>query len=138
MGRLGEAAMTSDQPKYLVEDADWASAVIDVLEEFRNVYADMTMNQALTLMQIGLNPGTSQKRLTEALRLDDGTVSRISAVMSNRRSRGREGLGLIEIKLDSQDYRFRVQSLSNNGLELWSRLRGIMEGLRNRNTQKRL
>ena len=122
----------SELPKFLVEDADWASTVIDVLEEFRNVNADMTMNQALTLMHIGINPGISQKQLSSKLHLDDGTVSRISALMSDRGSRGREGLRMIEIKLDVRDYRFRVQSLSSSGLELWSRLKTITSNLRKR------
>ncbi|NPU64581.1 MarR family transcriptional regulator [Bradyrhizobium sp. 83012] len=114
------------QSTFRVEDAEWSKTIIKVLEEFRKINPDITANQMLTFLHIGVNPGVSQKKLTELVNVDDATVSRISALLSERGSRGREGLKMIEIKLDENDYRFRVQHLSRGGKLIFDSLRDIM------------
>jgi DNA-binding MarR family transcriptional regulator len=117
---------------FRVEDAEWTDVVIKFLEEFRKINPDITANQMLTFMHIARNPGISQKKLAELVKVDDATISRLSALMSDRGSRGREGLKMIEIKLDETDYRYRVQNLSRGGQLIFEGLRDILMAFRNK------
>lgn len=109
-----------------IADTAWAVRLLRAIEEFRKVNIDATANQMATLIFIALHPGTSQREICEAMHLDAGTVSRILAVLSDRGSRGKEGLGLIEIEFDETDYRSRVQRLSKRGLQVWDSIRHLM------------
>lgn len=116
--------------KMNVEDAEWADKLVRVLEEFRKLNQNITVNTVVLFLQIAMREGVSQKELEKVTGLDNGTVSRICAILSDRglKSRGAEPMNLIRIGLSDTDYRARAQSLSPNGKRVFNSLRTIMKG----------
>lgn len=97
------------------------------LKEFRKINPDSTINQALIFMHIAQHEGVSQKELMKALDMNDGTVSRICAMLSERGNRGAEGLRLIKIGHHEDDYRRVSLSLTPRGKQLF---RSVLDSLR--------
>lgn len=97
-----------------------------MLDLFRSVNQDITANHIVAFLTIAARPGITQRELREATGLGEGTVSRLVAVLSDRGVRGREGLGLVEIKLAHGDYRMRHQYLSPKGKRLFEALTTMM------------
>lgn len=114
--------------KMNVEDAAWVSRLVAALEEFRKLNQDVTANQIITFLTIGLNPGISQRELSEKVGLKGGSVSRIAAILSERGNRGVDGLKLIDIRQVPGDYRTTGQHLAPKGARVWEALRRIMKG----------
>ena len=113
-----------------VEDAEWTTKLIDILDEFRKINQNVTANQIVTFLHIGLNDNITQKELEKATGLDNGTVSRLCAVLSDRglKQRDAKPMDLIRIGMAEDDYRARSQSLSSNGKRVFNALRAIMRG----------
>lgn len=76
-------------------------------------------------LRIAAKEGITQKELESATGLDNGTVSRICAILSERglKKRGADPLDLIRIDLSKRDYRSRAQSLSAKGKRFLEKLR---------------
>ena len=89
--------------------------LIDALSVLRNLHSGMTLAQAQVFLEIVLNPHIQQVKLAETAGLDDSSISRIAALLSNYGSRNTEGLGLIKIDIDENDRRYRTFSLTAKG-----------------------
>ena len=111
-----------------IEDAGWVGKLVEAIEEFRKINPDTTLNQFLTFLTIGLEPGIPQRDLCERFGLRDGSMSRICAVLSERGNRGQEGLQLIEIRPVPGDYRLTGQFLSAKGRRVFDGVRKVMKG----------
>jgi DNA-binding MarR family transcriptional regulator len=109
-----------------IADADWIDRLIRVLEEFRQVHQDITANQIVTFLHVALRPDVTQRELAEATGLNDGTISRIVAILSDRGLGERKGADVITIAFKPGDYRMRVQNLSSSGARLLQRIRDIV------------
>lgn len=116
----------AEGPRHEAEDAEWASKLIGTLEAFRTLHTDITASQIITILQVGMNPGVTQRRIGQLTGVRDGTVSRILAVVSDRGLRGRPGLGVVSIEPAPDNHRERNQYLTPKGRALWTNLRRIM------------
>jgi DNA-binding MarR family transcriptional regulator len=88
----------------------------------------MTHNQSQVFYWVAAEPGISQRDLMQRLKLQDGTISRLCAILSDRGNRDREGLGLIEIKRGvGDDYRKVSLRLTVKGERLLNSLRHILD-----------
>ena len=123
MQKTGDWGMSAD-------DMVWASKLVRSLEEFRKVNQDVTANQILTFLHIATKDGASQRDLEKETGLDNGTISRICAILSERGLKGRaaEPMDMIRIVMSPNDYRARVQTLSAKGRRVFNSLRDIMKG----------
>ncbi|MFT4278191.1 MAG: helix-turn-helix domain-containing protein [Rhodopseudomonas sp.] len=110
------------------EDAGWIERLALILDAFREINPDITANQILVLLQIGGNPGITQRELADRTGLKDGTISRICALMSERGHQDRPGLSIIEIRPVPGDFRSRGQYLVDRGNKLYERVRSLMIG----------
>ncbi|MCD0415735.1 MarR family winged helix-turn-helix transcriptional regulator [Rubrivivax sp. JA1024] len=108
------------------EDAGWIERLALILDAFREINPDITANQILVLLQIGGNPGITQRELADRTGLKDGTISRICALMSERGHQDRPGLSIIEIRPVPGDFRSRGQYLVDRGNKLYERVRSLM------------
>jgi DNA-binding MarR family transcriptional regulator len=120
---------TQDKGGMNVADAGMLDGLIRVLEEFRKLNQNVTANQMIVFLLIAQRPGLTQKDIEQATGLNNGTVSRICAILSDRglKARGHDGLGLISIESAPGDYRVRVQFLTPQGKRVFQSIKRIME-----------
>ncbi|MET4022783.1 MarR family transcriptional regulator [Bradyrhizobium sp. RT10b] len=109
-----------------IEDAEWVETLTLIINEFRKISPDITANQMLVLLRAGAKPGITQKELSSACGVADGTISRICALMSDRGHQGREGLNVLSIDPIPGDYRSKGQKLIGAGKEMYARVRDLM------------
>jgi DNA-binding MarR family transcriptional regulator len=97
---------------------------------FRSLNKNITANQIVVFLHVAAKEGVTQKELEKATDLDNGTVFRICAILSERglRKRGASPLDLIRIDLSHRDYRARTQSLSTKGKRFFERLKMMLKG----------
>ncbi|MCP3400383.1 helix-turn-helix domain-containing protein [Bradyrhizobium sp. CCGB20] len=124
MTAKGASAVTNDNSS--IEDAKWVETLTLIINEFRKISPDITANQMLVLLHAGAKPGITQKELSKATDLADGTVSRICALMSDRGHQGREGLNVISIDPIPGDFRSKGQKLIGAGKKMYASVRNLM------------
>lgn len=108
------------------QDTKWVTRLDFAIDAFRAISQDITANQMLVFLQIGARPGITQKELSQAVRLPDGTISRICALMSERGHQGRQGLCIISIDPVPGDHRSRGQSLTAKGKSMFEKVQSAM------------
>lgn len=118
------ASVTSDNTS--IEDAKWVETLTLIINEFRKISPDITANQMLVLLHAGAKPGITQKELSKATDLADGTISRICALMSDRGHQGREGLNVLSIDPIPGDFRSKGQKLIGAGKKMYASIRNLM------------
>jgi DNA-binding MarR family transcriptional regulator len=111
-----------------IEDAEWISKVLRTLDAFRKVNQNVTANQMAVFLHIALQPGITQRELSDRTGLDDGTVSRIVAILSDRGAGERAGMDLINIGAVPGDYRKRSHTQTTQGKRLLNTIREINNG----------
>lgn len=111
-----------------IDDLEWVGRLTHILDAFRQVNQDVTANQILVLLEIGAKPGITQRELSQAVKLKEGTISRICAVMSDRGHQNRPGLNLIDIRPVPGDWRAKGQHLTAQGQRLYSTVKAFMTG----------
>lgn len=86
-------------------------------------YPDMTVRQLLLLLNVGGKTGpVSQQTLVDEADTAKSTMSRMVSVLSGTAGDvRREGLGLLSVDLDPNDFRSRLISLSKEGEKLLAR-----------------
>ena len=123
MTTKGASPMTDNTS---IEDARWVEKLTLVINEFRKISPDITANQMLVLLHAGAKPGLTQKDLSKATDLADGTISRICALMSDRGHQGREGLNVLSIDPIPGDFRSKGQKLIGAGKKMYASVRNLM------------
>lgn len=73
---------------------------------------------ASALFYIAANPGTTQRDLWNAQQTDDSIVSRTVALLTDRGVRNVKGLGLVELRPEGPDYRWKRMYLTPKGERL--------------------
>lgn len=84
----------------------------------RDLHPDMTLSQIQLLAVVADNPGIIQAEVFQRLGQTDSAVSRNIALLSDIGSRHRDGLELIDIRVNPQDRRERFLSLTRKGERL--------------------
>lgn len=121
----GASHMTSND-NTSIEDAKWVETLTLIINEFRKVSPDITANQMLVLLHAGAKPGITQKELSKATDIADGTISRICALMSDRGHQGRDGLNVLSIDPVPGDFRSKGQKLIGAGKKMYSSIKHLM------------
>ena len=97
-------------------------AIFRLLTEFRELDADMPMNQAVCFAWIALNEGRTQVELRQDLDMASSTSSRSLAALSKVHRLGKPGLNLIEWVENPEDRRAKLLFLTVQGRHLVERL----------------
>lgn len=95
-----------------------AEVLMRALARLRDLHEDMTLLQAMTFLCVAANPGIQQRGLYDKLDMEDSSASRTLALLSDVGARGFAGLDLIKAKIDPQDRRMRLLSLTPKGARL--------------------
>lgn len=112
---------------FRVEDADWINTLIRVMDEFRRVSQNITANQIVTFLTVAKEPNITQRELAKRTGLNDGTISRIIAILSDRGLGEQKGADIVSIGFLPGDYRTRAQNLSPQGRRLLDSVRDKMK-----------
>ncbi|USD36520.1 MULTISPECIES: hypothetical protein [Ferrimonas] len=101
------------------------SKLMDAVEIFRDVYSEIPPQTCLMFMQVCQEEGCSIKDLQERFEMSQASASRNARLLSDRVHSGRQGLGLVELRIDEQDYRIKRAYLTEKGREIRDRLTSI-------------
>ena len=93
----------------------------------KGYHPDFPPNGLAIFMAISLDDGLSGAELTTILDIPKATVSRNLRMLGCRASAGKEGLKLLELRHDEEDYRIRRAYLTPYGKQL---LKEIIEALK--------
>ncbi|SDK00539.1 hypothetical protein SAMN04488540_11737 [Ferrimonas sediminum] len=102
------------------------SKLMDAVEIFRDVYSEIPPQTCLMFMQVCQEEGCSIKDLQERFEMSQASASRNARLLSDRVHSGRQGLGLVELRIDEQDYRIKRAYLTEKGREIRDRLTNIV------------
>jgi len=99
----------------------------DAINEFNERKDRLELSAILTFLYIAENPGTTKKKIQDALKLAQSSVSRNCTLLSNvQPADGRLGLGLIRTEKDPHELRRDVVMLTAAGNRLAAKLRDII------------
>lgn len=93
-------------------------ALVKALSRLRDLYSDMTILQAMCFLIVAGRPGIAQRELYRELGTTDSAASRVVALLSDVGSRSGVGLDLIETRIDPEDRRNRILTLTRRGERL--------------------
>lgn len=96
--------------------------IMDCMQIFREIYSEIPPQTCLMFMQVCQKEGCSIKDLQERFEMSQASASRNARLLSSRVSSGRNGLGLVELRVDEQDYRIKRAFLTPRGREVRDRL----------------
>ncbi|TKB58412.1 helix-turn-helix domain-containing protein [Ferrimonas aestuarii] len=99
--------------------------LMEAVEIFRDVYSEIPPQTCLMFMQVCQEEGCSIKDLQERFEMSQASASRNARLLSDRVHSGRQGLGLVELRIDEQDYRIKRAYLTEKGKEIRDRLTSI-------------
>lgn len=100
--------------------------LMDAVEIFRDVYSEIPPQTCLMFMQVCQEEGCSIKDLQERFEMSQASASRNARLLSERVHSGRQGLGLVELRIDEQDYRIKRAFLTEKGREVRDRLSAVI------------
>ena len=99
-----------------------------VIEEFRKLDPEMQAQTMLTFVHVCLTPDITIKELRDRIGVASSTISRNIAFLSDSRSPGRVGLGIVHTEEDPVDRRAKRVRLTSKGERVWKTLESYMRG----------
>lgn len=106
-------------------------ALRSAMSELRRLDPDMKLTEVELLLMVAVKGEVGFKEIEESLDLPQQTASRYLAMLSSRKVKGQEGLGLVDRFEDPEDPRKKVVRLSHKGKRLMARINAILEGNEN-------
>jgi DNA-binding MarR family transcriptional regulator len=97
------------------EERRYLRSILRVMERLRTLDAEMPMQQAVVLLHVILNEGTTQRDAAHALGMATSTVSRNIAALSSVHRLGRQGHDLLTWVEDPADRRAKRLQLTAKG-----------------------
>lgn len=104
-----------------------ARRLLRAIQEFRKLDPDMQLPMAATLLIVALRDGVSRTEVMHELNVAGSTATRnLMGLMAEGRL-GRKGHGLISQRVNPDERRWRMHSLTPEGAEVVRRLADIVE-----------
>ncbi len=113
-------------PKLSPAEIRRAERLLEILEEFRRLDPDMQMPMAATLTLVALNDGISRTEVMNRLGVAGSTATRNLMGLMSRGRLGRPGHGLVDQKVNPEERRWRMHSLTPEGWRVMNRLLDLM------------
>lgn len=99
-------------------DRGHAARLADALNVLRRQHKDMTITQALFLLNVAAKPGSTQVEIAAGMGMSQATATRAAHILSSAGDRKVAVFGLIEPLLDHGDGRVRLLHLTARGENL--------------------
>lgn len=104
-----------------------AQRLLAAIQEFRKLDPDMQLPMAASLLIVALNDGISRTEVMEELEVAGSTATRnLMGLMAEGRL-GRPGHGLVSQRVNPDERRWRMHSLTPEGAAVLRRLADIIE-----------
>lgn len=104
-----------------------ARRLLAAIQAFRELDGDMQLPMAASFLLVALNDGVSRTEVMKELGVAGSTATRnLMGLMESGRL-GRPGHGLIDQRVNPEERRWRMHSLSPAGRRFLKRLTAIME-----------
>lgn len=104
-----------DTMKKRTPDAIWLDAMIDLLQEFRKLHTDATLNQVISYLAIAREENITQSEVLTLLDMKTSGQSRIISLLSAHGDRGVSGWNVIRQDENPMDRRQKLLSLTSKG-----------------------
>jgi DNA-binding MarR family transcriptional regulator len=99
------------------------TSLVSLIDVFREeVDPEMPVNYVMTFLLIALNEGATLKDLQDKAGLEQSTVSRNVAALSERHRAGKPGYDLVEVRPFPDNFRFKCVTLKPKGRALVRKL----------------
>jgi len=96
--------------------------VVDIIEELRKLSPEMQIQTAMTLLQVGLEPGITMKRLCEKVGISQASISRNVAILGDGLRPEKPGFKLLTAKEDPYERRRKIVTLTPAGVRVCNSL----------------
>ena len=104
-----------------------ARKMLAAIQLFRELDGDMQLPMAASFLLVALNDGTSRTEVMKTLDVAGSTATRnLMGLMESGRL-GRPGHGLIEQRVNPEERRWRMHSLTPSGRQFLRRLANILD-----------
>ena len=114
-------------PKSTRKEERAARKALAAIQLFRELDGDMQMPMAASFLLVALNDGVSRTEVMNTLEVAGSTATRnLMGLMESGRL-GRPGHGLIDQKVNPDERRWRMHSLTPKGKKFLRRLAQILE-----------
>ena len=97
------------------------------VEEFRKIDPQFPPQMAATFIFICSHDGCSVKDIERGLGMSQSSASRNAAALSANHRTGKTGYGLIEVRADPHDARYKLLHLTPQGKRIGETLSHLME-----------
>lgn len=97
-----------------------------ILEELRELSSHVTVSTALCFVKIALDEGITVGDLMKYLGQAPTSTARAISLLYPK-ARGKEGIGVIETRLDDVDMRIKHLYLTPKGHKVWNRIERILD-----------
>jgi DNA-binding MarR family transcriptional regulator len=104
-----------DAMKRRTPDAEWLDHMINMLQEFRKLHADATLNQVISYLAIAREENITQSEVLKLLDMKTSGQSRIISMLSKYGDRNVPGWDVIRQDENPFDRRQKLLSLSGRG-----------------------
>lgn len=108
------------------EEERCAKKLLKVIEAFRSLDPDMQMPMAASFLLVALNDGVSRTEVMQALHVAGSTATRNLMGLMSKGRLGRQGHGLIDQRVNPDERRWRMHSLTPEGRLFLKRLVELM------------
>lgn len=104
-----------------------AKKMLAVIQAFRSLDPDMQLPMAASFLLVALNDGVSRTEVMRELKVAGSTATRNLMGLMEQGRLGRPGHGLIDQRVNPEERRWRMHSLTPEGRQFLARLIDIME-----------
>lgn len=101
--------------KKRTDDAVWLGHLIDLLQEFRKLHSDATLNQVISFLAIAREENITQSEVLAMLEMKTSGQSRIISLLSKHGDRGVSGWDVIRQDENPLDRRQKLLTLTGKG-----------------------
>ena len=104
-----------------------ARKLLAAIQAFRDLDGDMQLPMAASFLLVALNEGVSRTEVMKELGVAGSTATRNLMGLMERGRLGRPGHGLIDQKVNPEERRWRMHSLTPDGRRFLKKLVDILE-----------
>lgn len=98
-----------------------------IMSLLRDVHVDFPATAIHCLLTVMAEEGITQMEVAQRINMPKSTCSRNMRLLSPRLGPEKEGMGLIELRVDPMDYRHKGAYLTPKGVDLREKIKELMK-----------
>lgn len=102
--------------------------LIQILEEFKSLNPQMNIDMVITLLAVAKGHGVTGRDIEEVLDTNSTTAARMLRLFDRVQANGKDGLNLVEARIDPIDYRAKLRFLNSEGEAFMARVDELWKG----------